>query len=130
MPIPKAPECSSTTELVGGKAPTIKASLIQVSSSSYEECVDYSRDDHDFSNEPAPHLDTSKFSHMKEEETQVAASGMELPFGDTTTTEGILSTPVITFLFYHTNLVSILACMTFAEAVVTTEGETSSNIMR
>ena len=68
-----------TTGLVGGKTPTTGASLIQVSSSSSEERVDYSGDDHDFSNEPAPRLDNSKFSHIIEEETQMAASGTELP---------------------------------------------------
>ena len=128
MPTPKAPECSMTTGLVGDKAPTTRASLIQVSSSSSEEGVDYSGEDHDFSNEQAPHPDTSKFSHMTEEETQVAASRMELPLGYTTTTDGIVSTPIIAFLFHHKNLVLILACMTFTEAAVTTEGETSSNI--
>ena len=90
MPTPKAPECISTTRLVGGKAPTTGASLIQVSSSSSEDRVICSRDDHDFSNKSAPHPDASKFSHMTEEETQVAASGTELSLGDTTTTEGIL----------------------------------------
>ena len=103
MPTPRAPECSPTTGLVGGKALTTGASLIQVSSSSSEEHVDYSRDDRDFGNEPAPRPDISKFSHMTEEEMQVAASRMELPLGGTTTTEDILSTPIVAFFFQSYN---------------------------
>jgi len=82
MPTSRAPKCSLITGLVGGKAPTTGASRIQVSSSSSEEHVDYSGDDHDFGNEPAPRPDTGKFSYMTKEEMQVAASGMELLLGD------------------------------------------------
>jgi len=110
------------------KIPTTGAFLIQVSSSSFEELVDYYGDNHDFSNKPVLRLDTSKFSHMIEE-TQVAPSGMELSLGDAATTNGIVSTPIIAFLFHHTNLVLTLACMTYAEVVVTTEGETPLNII-
>jgi len=99
-----------------------------VSPSSSEEYVDYSGDDHDFGDEPDPHPDTSKLSHMTEEEMQVAASGMKLPLEDTTTTKSILSTPIIAFIFYHTNVVLTHAYMTFADATVTTEDETSLNI--
>jgi len=99
-----------------------------VLSSLSEKHVDYSGDDHDLRNDPAPRLDTSKFSHLMEEKTQAAASEMKLPLGDTTTTEGTLSTPIIAFLFHHTNLVLTLTCMIFTEVVVATEGETLLNI--
>ena len=79
MPTLKAPECSLTTRLVGSKAPTTGASLIHVSSSSSEEHVDYSGDDHDFGNEPAPRPDTCKFSHMTEEEIKWLLQGGNCP---------------------------------------------------
>ena len=82
-----------------------------MSPSSSEEYVDYSGDDHDFGDEPDPHPDTSKLSHMTKEEMQVAASGMKLPLEDTTTTESILSTPIIAFIFYHTSVFAAIQKM-------------------
>ena len=61
----KIPESSPTIGPFGGKAPIAKASLVQVLSLSSEG------DDHDIGSEPAPH-DASKFSHVTEEEMQVA----------------------------------------------------------
>ena len=80
MPTSRAPKCSLTTGLVGGKAPTTGASRIQVSSSSSEEHVDYSGDDHDFGNEPAPRPDTCKFSHIMEEEIKWLLQGGTAPW--------------------------------------------------
>jgi len=71
MPTLRVSECRPTTGLLGGKALITKTSLVQVSSSSSEERVDYFGDDCDFVYEPAPSLDTSKFSHMTEEEIRV-----------------------------------------------------------
>ena len=101
MPTPRVPECSPTTGLVGGKAPITGTSLIQVSSSLSEERVDYSGDDYYFGHEPAPSLDVSKFSHMKEKEIQVVVPETELPLGKTATTKGILFIPFITLLVKH-----------------------------
>jgi len=53
---------------------------------------------------------------------------MEPLLGEMATTEGILSIPVVPFLFDHANFVLIPAWMSFAEAAATTEGATSSNI--
>ena len=59
---------------------------------------------------------------------QVAAPEAELLLGKTATSEGILSTIIIIFLFHHTNLILTLACLTFADAVAINEGEISLNI--
>jgi len=45
---------------------------------------------------PAP--GTSKFSHLTEEEMQMAVSKKKLPLDGTTTTEGILSASLFIFL--------------------------------
>jgi len=90
MPALKIPECILTTGLIGGKITEVL--FVQVLSSSSEG------DDHNFGHEPAP-PDASKFSHMMEKEMPVAAPEMELPLGETATTEGILSTPSSLFFF-------------------------------
>jgi len=46
---------------------------------------------------PVP--DTSKYFHLPKEEMQMAISEIELPFGETTTTEGILFYPSRCFPF-------------------------------
>ena len=46
-----------------------------------------------------PSPDTSKYSHLAEEEMQVAALKTELPFGETFTSEGILFYPSICLFF-------------------------------
>jgi len=84
MPALKIPESSPTTGPIGGKAPITEAPLVQVLSSSSEG------DDHNIGSEPAYH-DASKFSHMTEEEMQVAAPETELPSREAATTEGIFS---------------------------------------
>jgi len=67
MPTSWAVEPSPTTGVLSGKAPVIEASLVQVLSSSSEEHNYYSGDEVDFGNEPTL-PDTSKFSHISEEE--------------------------------------------------------------
>jgi len=62
-----------------------------VSSSSSEEHVDFSRDEYDFGDQPAP-SDTSKYSHISEEEMQVDVPATAPPSGKIATTEGISST--------------------------------------
>ena len=54
----------------------------------------------------------------------------ELPIGGTATTKGILFTLIITFLVNHIDVSLTPAWMTFAEAIATTEGGTSSNITK
>ena len=92
MPALKILECSPTTGPIGGKAPITEAPSVQVLSLSSEG------DDYNFGHEHVP-LDASKFSHMMEEEMQVATPETELPLEKTTTTEGILSIPLIPFSF-------------------------------
>ena len=59
---------------------------------------------------------------------KLAAPETELPLEETSTTKGILSFPLILFLFDHANVVLILAWMSFAEAATTIEGANSSCI--
>ena len=77
-----------TTGLLNGKAPIIEVSLVQVSSSSSEEHGDYSGDEVYFGDEPAL-PDTSKFSHISDEEMQVDVPAMVPPLPEVATTEGI-----------------------------------------
>jgi len=84
-------ECSLIIGLIGGKAPITEASSVQVLSSSSEG------NDYDIGYEPAPY-NASKFSHMTEEEMQVATAEMELSSRETATTKGILSFPLWLFL--------------------------------
>jgi len=125
MPTLRVSECRPTTGLLGGKALITKTSLIQVSSSSSEERVDYFGDDCDFVYEPVPSLDTSKFSHMTEEEIQVDIPETELPLGETATIESTLSISFIAFLVKHIVVVLTPAWMTLPEAAAITEGDTS-----
>ena len=62
-------------------------------SSSSEEHSDYSGDEVDFDDEPAL-ADTSKFSHISEEEMQVDVPVMVPPSGEIAITEGISSIPL------------------------------------
>ena len=68
-----------------------------MSSSSFEEHSDYSGDEVDSGDEPAL-PDTSKFTHIFEEEMQVDVPAMVPPSGDVTTTEGISSIPRFFFI--------------------------------
>ena len=60
MPTSRVVEPSPATGVLYGKSPVTEVSLVQVSSSSSEEYVDYSGDEVDFGDEPAP-SDISKF---------------------------------------------------------------------
>ena len=90
MPTSQVVEPSPTTRVFNGKAPVTEAFLVQVSSSSSEEHSDYSGDEVDFGDKPAL-PDTSKFTHISEEEMQVDIPAMVPPSGEVTTTEGISS---------------------------------------
>ena len=59
---------------------------------------------------------------MVEEEMQVVVQRQNCH------SEGILSIPLVPFLFDHANIVLIPAWMLFAEAATTTEGATFSSI--
>ena len=62
-----------------------------MSSSSSSEKLEYLGDDDvDWDNVHSA-SDTSKYSRLAKEEMQVAILKIELPFGETSTTEGILS---------------------------------------
>ena len=52
-----------------------------------------------------PALDTSKFSHLTEEEMQAAVPETELPFGETVAIEGILSFSFMAFLVKHIDVI-------------------------
>jgi len=80
----RVPEQSPTTGLVGARLPAARVLLTPVSYSSSSKKQDYSGDDIDWDNMcHAP--DTSKFSHLTEEEEQVAALEKELPLRGTAT---------------------------------------------
>jgi len=64
-----------------------------VPSSSSEEQVDFSGDEYDFGDQPAP-PGTGKYSHFSEEEMQVDVPAMALPSDEVATTEGISSIPL------------------------------------
>jgi len=85
MSASRVAEPSPTTGLLSGKAPVTEVSLVQVSSSSSEEYGDYSEDEVNFDDEPAL-PDTSKFSHISEEEMQVDVPTMVASSGKVTTT--------------------------------------------
>ena len=89
----EVPEQSPTAGLIEVKLPTTKVLPTATSCSSSSEKLDYLGDDNvDWDNMyPAP--DTIKYSDLAEEEMQVAALEIELPFGETSTGEGILFYP-------------------------------------
>ena len=89
-------ESSSTTKLLSEKALVTDVSLVQVSSSSFEEHVDYLGDELGFSDELVP-SDTTKHSHIFKEEIQVDVPVTVPPSGEVTTTEGISSIPPVFF---------------------------------
>jgi len=69
MPTSRVVELNPTTRVLSGKVPITEPSWVQVSSSSSEEQGYYSGKEVDFDDEPAL-PDTSKFSHIFEEEMQ------------------------------------------------------------
>jgi len=93
VPTSRVVKPSPTTRVLRGKAQITEASLVQVLSSSSEEHSYYSGDEVDFGDEPTL-PDTSKFSHISEEEMQTYVPAMVLPSVEVTTTEGIPSIPL------------------------------------
>ena len=93
MPSSRVVEPSPTTRVLSGKAPITEDSLVQVSSSSSEEHIDYLGDEVDFGDELAL-PDTSKFLYILEEEMQVYVLAMVPQSGEVTTNEGISSIPL------------------------------------
>ena len=67
MPTSRVVKPSPTTGVLSGKTPIAETSWVQLSSSSSEEHEYYSGEEVDFGDEPAL-SDTSKFSHISEEE--------------------------------------------------------------
>ena len=63
IPTSQVAESSPTSGVLSSKTPVTEVSFVQVLSSSSEDHVDYSRDELDFGDEPAP-PDTSKFTHI------------------------------------------------------------------
>jgi len=88
MPTLKVIKSSPNTGPIGGKAPIVEASLVQVSSSSSEG------DDHDIGPEFASH-DASESVHVVEEEMQATSPEAELPSKEIATAEGIFSFPFL-----------------------------------
>ena len=86
MPSAGVPEQSPISGLVGAKLPTIKVLFTPKSSSSSSEKLEYSGDDDvDWDNvHHAPNA--NKYSHLAEEEIQVAIPETEPPFRETATT--------------------------------------------
>jgi len=105
MSASRVAEPSPTTGLLSGKALVTEVSLVRVSSSSSEEHDDYTGDEVDFGDEPA-FPDTSKFSHISEEELQVDVPAMVPPSGEVTPPRVFLLSPCS---FLHMNIVLTLA---------------------
>jgi len=90
MPTSRVVEPSPTIGVLSGKAPMAETSWVQLSSSPSKEHEYYSGEKVDFSDEPAL-SDTSKFSHISEEEMQMYVPAMVSPTCEISTTEGISS---------------------------------------
>jgi len=88
MPTSRVAEPSPTTGVFSGKASIAETSCVELSSSSSEEHEYYSDEEVDFGDEPAL-PDTSKFSHISEEEIQGYVPAMVLPIAEIAATEGI-----------------------------------------
>ena len=71
------PEQRPTTGLVGVELPTTRVLPTPVSSLSSSEKLDYSRDDDVVWDNVHPSPNTSKYSHLTEEEMQVATPKIE-----------------------------------------------------
>jgi len=88
MPTSRVIKPSPITGVLGGKASIAKTSCVKLSSSSSEEHGYYSSEEVDFGDEPAL-PDTSKFSHISEEEIQGYVPVMVSPIARIAATEGI-----------------------------------------
>ena len=80
MPTSRIVEPSPTTGIFSSKAPNTETSWVRLSSSSSKKHEYYSGEEVDFSDEPAL-PDTSKFSHISEEEMHGYVPAMVLPIG-------------------------------------------------
>ena len=99
MPLVKALEQSLIAGLVGIELPTTRVRPTPVPSFSSSEKLDYSGDDDVDWNDVHSAADTSKYSHLAEEEMQVAAPRIKSSSRETSTVKGILS-----FLNHHSPL--------------------------
>ena len=89
IPSSRDVDLSPTTGVLGGKVSIAEASCVELSSSSSEEHGYYSGDEVDFGDEPAL-PDTSKFSHISEEEIQGCDPVTVSPIATIAATEGTL----------------------------------------
>jgi len=89
MPSPRVVDLSPTTGVLGGKVSVAETSCVELSSSSFGEHEYYSGDEVDFGDEPAL-PDTSKFSHISEEEIQGCDPVTVSPIATIAAAEGIL----------------------------------------
>ena len=87
MPTSRIIDPSPTTGVLSGKASIAKTSRVELSSSSSEEHGYYSGEEIDFGDEPAL-PDTSKFSHITEEEIHGYNPVTALPIALIAATEG------------------------------------------
>jgi len=88
MPTLRVIRPSPTTGVLSCKASIAETACVELSSSSFEEHGYYSGEEANFGDEPAL-PDTSKFSHISEEEIQGYVPVMVSPIGRIATTEGI-----------------------------------------
>jgi len=94
MPTSRVVEPSPTTGVLSGKAPIAETSWIQLSSLSSEEHDYYFGEEVDFDDEPTL-SDTSKFSHISEEEIQGYVPAIISPIVEIATTEVFLLSSLI-----------------------------------
>ena len=88
MPTSRLIDRSPTTGVFSGKASIAETSCVELSSSSSEEYGYYSGEEVNFGDEPAL-PDTSKFSHISEEEIQGYVPVTISPIARIAATEGI-----------------------------------------
>jgi len=88
MPASQFIKPSPTTRVLSGKASIAETSCVELSSSSSEEHGYCSGEEVNFGDEPAL-PDTSKFSHISEEEIQGHVPAMVSPIAEIVATEGI-----------------------------------------
>ena len=104
MPSVEIPELSSVAESVGAELLTAGVRPTLVLSLSLSEKLDYSGDDDVDWEDVHPAPDTSKHSHLAEEEMQISIPRIEPQFGETSTVKGILS-----FLnHHHSSIINIV----------------------
>jgi len=123
MPTTQVVEPSPTTRVLSGKVPITETPWVQLSSSSSEEHEYYSGEEVDFGDEPAL-PDTSKFSHISEEEMQAYVPAMVLPSGEIATAD------VISSILFNCFSIKLERCLTLHLKGVAngSEATTSSHI--